>query len=194
MKKYLLFLAVVFTMFGVVAADIKIAVVDMDSIFESYYKTKIADATLKQQAEIYKAWIGKLNDSMAKLEEEFKILRDASQNIAISAAERENKRLEAQKKYRELREKNAEIEQYTSEKTRQYKELEAKKRQEILDEIKDEVKRRATLEGYSLVLDKSGKTLNGISAVIYNNPTYDITEEVVKEINRGHREKKEDIK
>lgn len=194
MKKYLLFLVAVITTFGAIAADIKIAVVDMDSVFESYYKTKIADATLKQQAEIYKAWIGKLNDSMTKLEEEFKILRDASQNIAISAVERESKRLEAQKKYRELREKNAEIEQYTSEKTRQYKELEAKKRQEILDEIKDEVKRRATLEGYSLVLDKSGKTLNGISAVIYNNPNYDITEEVVKEINRGHREKKADSK
>jgi len=158
----------------------------MDQVFQNYYKTKIADSTLKQQAEIYKAWIKKLNESLTKLEEEFKVVRDASQNIALSASERETKRFEAQKKYREIREKQVELEQYTSEKTQQYKQLETQKRDDILAEIAKEVKRRATLEGYTLVLDKSGKTLNGIPSIIYSSPTADITDPVITELNRGN--------
>jgi outer membrane protein len=167
------------------AAEVKVAVVDMDKIFQNYYKTKIADSTLKQQADIYKAWVKKLNDSLVKLEEEFKVVRDASQNIALSTAEREAKRFEAQKKYRETREKQVEIEQYTVEKTQQYKQLETQKRNDILIEITEEIKRRAALEGFTLVLDKSGKTLNGIPAVVYSAPAYDITEPVLAELNRG---------
>jgi len=186
MKKIALCLALFTLCCANYAAETKIAVLDMDQVFQNYYKTKIADSTLKQQAEIYKAWIKKLNESLTKLEEEFKVVRDASQNIALSASERETKRFEAQKKYREIREKQVELEQYTSEKTQQYKQLETQKRDDILAEIAKEVKRRATLEGYTLVLDKSGKTLNGIPSIIYSSPTADITDPVITELNRGN--------
>ncbi len=186
MKKIVMCFTLLMMLCPAYAVETKIAVLDMDQIFQNYYKTKIADSTLKQQAEIYKAWIKKLNESLKKLEEEFKIVRDASQNIAISAAEREAKRFEAQKKYREIREKQVELEQYTAEKTQQYKQLETQKRDDILVEITKEVKRRATLEGYTLVIDKSGKTLNGITSIIYSSPTSDITEPVITELNRGN--------
>ncbi len=195
MRKTALCVALFSLFCAVHAAETKIAVIDMDQIFQSYYKTKIADSTLKQQAEIYKAWVKKLNESLTKLEEEFKVVRDASQNIALSASERETKRFEAQKKYREVREKQVEIEQYTAEKTQQYKQLETQKRDAILEEIAKEVKRRATLEGYVLVIDKSGKTLNGIPALIYFSPSIDITDPVLTELNRGNPEsQKPDVK
>lgn len=188
MKKIVLCVALFSLFCAAYAAELKIAVIDMDQIFQSYYKTKIADSTLKQQAEIYKAWVKKLNDSLTKLEEEFKVVRDASQNIALSSSERETKRFEAQKKYREIREKQVEIEQYTAEKTQQYKQLETQKRDAILEEIAKEVKRRSTLEGYVLVIDKSGKTLNGIPSLIYYSPSIDITQPVITELNRGNPE------
>jgi len=188
MKKTVLCVALFSLFCAAYAAELKIAVIDMDQIFQSYYKTKIADSTLKQQAEIYKAWVKKLNDSLTKLEEEFKVVRDASQNIALSSSERETKRFEAQKKYREIREKQVEIEQYTAEKTQQYKQLETQKRDAILEEIAKEVKRRSTLEGYVLVIDKSGKTLNGIPSLIYYSPSIDITTPVITELNRGNPE------
>jgi outer membrane protein len=195
MRKTALCVALFSLFCAVHAAETKIAVIDMDQIFQSYYKTKIADSTLKQQAEIYKAWVKKLNESLTKLEEEFKVVRDASQNIALSASERETKRFEAQKKYREVREKQVEIEQYTAEKTQQYKQLETQKRDAILEEIAKEVKRRATLEGYVLVIDKSGKTLNGIPSLIYFSPSIDITDPVLTELNRGNPEsQKPDVK
>jgi Skp family chaperone for outer membrane proteins len=192
MKKIILFAAGMLLSFGLFAGEMKIAVVDVDMLFQKYYKTKIVDATLKQQMQVYQAWLKKLNDSMVKLQQEFNLLRDDSQNIALSAAEREHKRLEAEKKYRQMKEKRAEIEQYSMDKSRQYKQVEENKRKEIIEEIQKTIAARAALEGYTLVLDKSGKTFNGISGVIYYKPSMDITEDILKELNRGHDKKKSD--
>lgn len=55
----------------------------------------------------------------------------------------------------------------------------------ILDEIYTEIKQYAILKGYNLVFDKSGKTLNTIPAIIYSSPQFDISNEVLKRLNRG---------
>jgi len=178
-----------FTLFS---ADLKIAVIDMEKVFQEYYKTKIADANIKKQAEVFKAYTEKLNESRTKLQEEFKELRDASQNIALSDSERESKRLEAQRKYRQVQEKEAEMTQYHREKQDQLKDEYEKNRASILGEIKKEIARRSALEGYTLVLDKSGKTFNNIPVVMHNSPAIDITDSVLEELNRGHKPKKDD--
>ncbi len=175
--------------YGAAAADLKIAIVDMEKIFQDYYKTKISDGNLKRQAEVFKDYSDKLTDSLQKLQDEFKSLRDSSQNIALTEAERENRRLSAQDKYRQVTAKESELRQYNREKQRQLRDDFEKMRADIIEEIKKIVKERSALEGYSLVLDKSGMTLNNIPAVIYFNPAMDLTEAIIKELNRGHEEK-----
>lgn len=172
--------------FGAQAGDVKIAIVDMERIFQDYYKTKIQDANLKRQAEIFKDYSDKLSDSLQKMQDEFKSLRDSSQNIALTDVERESRRLAAQDKYRQVTAKEAEMRQYNREKQRQLRDDFEKMRTDIIEEIKRIVKERCALEGYSLVLDKSGMTLNNIPAIIYFNPAMDITEGVIKDLNRGH--------
>lgn len=177
-----------FSMMGLCAqaGDFKIAIVDMERIFQDYYKTKIQDANLKRQAEIFKDYADKLGDSLQKMQDEFKTLRDSSQNIALTEVERENRRLAAQDKYRQVTAKEAELRQYDREKRRQLRDDFEKMRIDIIDEIKRIIKERCALEGYSLVLDKSGMTMNSIPAVIYFNPAMEITDSVVKDLNRGH--------
>ncbi|MDD5728321.1 MAG: OmpH family outer membrane protein [Victivallales bacterium] len=167
------------------AAAPKLALIDMDMVFHEYYKTKETDAVLRQKQGIYQAWAKKLGESKLKLEEEFKILRDASQNIAYSSAEREKKRLAAQNKYQELKKKEAELEQYVEQKSREYKELLQKMYKKILEEIYTEIKRYAVLKGYTMVMDKSGKSLNTVPVIIYNSPQLDITQDILKRLNRG---------
>jgi len=167
------------------AAQLQVAVVDMDMLFQEYYKTKQTDAVLRQKQGIYQAWAKKLGESRLKLEEEFKILRDAAQNIALSGSEREKKRLAAQKKYQEYKKKEAELEQYVQQKANEYKTLVTKMHKKLLDEIYTEIKRYAVLKGYNFVLDKSGKTLNTIPIIIYSSAQHDITGEILKKLNRG---------
>jgi outer membrane protein len=170
---------------SVIAAEMKVAVVEMDKVFQGYYKTKQTDALLKQKQGIYQAWSKKLGESRLKLQEEFKILRDASQNIALSSAEREKKRLAAQNKYQEFKKKEAELEQYIQQKSREYKDLVEKMHKKLLDEIYIEIRRYAVLKGYSFVFDKSGKTLNNIPVIIYSSDQFDISEEILENLNRG---------
>lgn len=168
------------------AAELKIAVINMDRIFQEYFKTREADANLKKQAEIYKDYAEKLNSSKLKLQEEFKSLRNASQNIALSESEKEKRRLAAREKYRQLLAKEAEFEEYNREKQTQLREEYERKRGVILEEIQKEVRRKSVLEGYALVVDISGKTLNNIPSVVYYNPALDITDEVLDRLNRGN--------
>ncbi|MFZ2658647.1 MAG: OmpH family outer membrane protein [Victivallales bacterium] len=175
-------------------ADQKFAVVDMEKLFQSYYKTKIADADIKKQAEVFKDYSDKLNESLLKLQDEFKEMRDAAQNIALSEAERENKRVAAQDKYRQLKEKEAELKQYNSEKQGMLKDIYEEKRNGLLKEISETIKRYCLPLGITIVLDSSGKTLNNIPSIVYRVPELDITEIILKEINKGVEDKKSNDK
>ena len=171
--------------FSLFAIDPRIAVVDMEKIFKGYYKTKINSAKFKKQAATFKDYADKLADSQLKLEEEFRNLRDASQNIAFSETERESKRLAARDKYRQLQAKQAELQQYDREKSAQLKEQYDNMRKELLTEIRKSIAKFAKAEKYVLVLDASGKTMNDIPLIIYYKTGMDITDIILEKINKG---------
>ena len=190
MKKIFVILISIVLFNIVQAGNVKIAVIDADQVFKKYYKTKIVEASLMQQMQVYKAWLKKLAKSYQQLRDEYKVLLDDTQNIALSRDERERKRVAAMQKMRQIQEKKAEIAQYTKEKTAQMKQLEAKKRHDILEDIKKVIASRAALEGYSIVIDRSGVTMNGISSVLYYKDNMDITAKIIQDLNRGHSKKK----
>ena len=186
-------LSVILSLFVAVngfCADQKIALVDMEKLFQNYYKTKISDTDLKKQAEVFKDYSNKLNDSLLKLQDEFKEVRDASQNIALSEAERENKRISAQDKYRQLKEKENEVKQYNAEKQNQLKDKYEELRNNLLKEISETIRKYCQPQGITLVFDSSGKTLNNIPSIIYRVPELDITDVILKEINKPVEDKK----
>ena len=160
MKKWLLMLACAFCAVSLSAAEMKIAVIDMGRVFQEYSKTKINEAKLKKQAEIFKDYSTRLSDQLKKLQEEFKDLRDASQNMAFTAAERENRRLNAADKYAQVTAKEKELRDYNREKQAELRAEYEKMRDGIIKDIEKVVAAKCVTEGYMLVLDKSGKTLN----------------------------------
>jgi len=163
----------------------EIAVVDMEQIFKNFYKTKINSAKFNKQAAVYKEYADQLAASQIKLEEEFKAYRDASQNIALSETERESKRLAARDKYRQLQAKQSELETYNQEKSSQLKEQYDKMRKELLIEIRKCVAKYAAENDFSIVIDASGKTTNDIPLVLYYKPYMNISEKILKILNKG---------
>lgn len=190
MKKWLLtaLCAVLCFSWGMASAadaPLKIAVIDMNRIFEEYNKTRINEAKLKKQAEVFKEYSKQLTQSLMKLREEFVKLRDDSQNLAYSDAERENRRLNAQEKYRQLAAKEQEIREYNREKQTQLQDEYIKFRNIILADISAVIETKCLAEGYGLVLDKSGKSRNDIPLVVYSSKMLDITDAVIKTLNLG---------
>ena len=164
---------------------LKIAVIDMNRVFQEYNKTRVNEAKLKKQAEIFKEYSTQLAQSLAKLRQEFVKLRDDSQNMVYSAAERENRRLNAQEKYRQAAAKEQELREYNRERQVQLRDEYEKLRNSILEDISKVVEAKCLAEGYGLVLDKSGRTLNNIPLVIYSSKMLDITDSVIQTLNLG---------
>ncbi len=168
------------------AADQKICVIDMEKIFTNYYKTKLEDAKIKKQTEVFKDYLKVMGDARGKVEASYIELRDSSQNIGLSDVEREKKRIDAQDKYRELQAKDVEIQQYNQQK-RQFLVNEYERiRKELIKEITTVIQSRAKREGYTFIFDYSGNSMNNISTVVYYDQSKDITDAVLKEVNLGN--------
>ena len=193
MKRYLAaaLLALTFGA-GVCAAELKIAVIDMQKAFEQYEKTKTLQIKLDQQMEVFREYSNQLNQQYQNLRKQYESARDDSQNIAFSGAERESKRLKAQQLYESLKLKEQELTSYKESRKAQLNEMHEKLRGELIDEIKQVVHNKAVLEGYTIVLDKSGISLSDVQLVVYFQPNLDITDSVVQDLNRGYRKNAKD--
>ena len=194
MKRILaaLVLALTLAPAGARAAELKIAVIDMQKTFQEYEKTKTIEIKLNQQMEVFKEYSNQLNQQYQNLRKQYESARDDSQNIAYSAAERENKRQKAQQLYESLKLKEQEMTSYTESRKTQIRDMYTKLRGEVVDEIKKAVHNKAVLEGYTLVLDQSGESLNDVGFVIYVQPGLDITDAIIQDLNRGYRKNAKD--
>jgi len=133
----------------------------------------------------------KLNDSLLKLQDEFKEVRDASQNIALSEAERRKQENAAQDKYRQLKEKENEVKQYNSEKQKPAQgQIRGAEKQSPEGNSPKTIRKLLPAPGNHARPRLSGKTLNNIPSVIYRVPELDITDAILKEINKPVEDKK----
>ena len=193
MKRYLAaaLLALTFGA-GVCAAELKIAVIDMQKAFEQYEKTKTLQIKLDQQMEVFREYSNQLNQQYQNLRKQYESARDDSQNIALSSAERENKRQKAQQLYESLKLKEQEMTSYTESRKTQIRDMYTKLRDEVIEEIRKAVHNKAVIEGYTIVFDQSGGSLDDIGFVIYAQPGLDITDAIIQDLNRGYRKNAKD--
>ena len=177
---------------GVRAAEVKIAVIDMQKAFEEYEKTKTIEIKLNQQMEVFREYSNQLQQQYQNLRKQYESARDDSQNIALSGAERENRRLKAQQLYESMLLKEQEMNSYKDSRKEQIREMYTKLRDEAVEEISKAVHNKAVLEGYTIVLDKSGESLNNVESVVYFQPNLDITDSIIQDLNRGYRKDAKD--
>ena len=88
--------------------------------------------------------------------------------------------------------KEQELKSYRESRQTQIRDMSAKLREEVIDEIRRAVHNKAVLEGYTIVIDKSGKSMSDVGFVIYVQPNLDITESVIQDLNRGYRKNAKD--
>ena len=177
-------LAFLLTMLPALAAD-NIAVVDLEKVFKSYYRTRIIDQDFAEQSKVYRNYIARQAESLKKDEAEFRAKLNSSMNIALAPAEREKRQEEVKTLERKLKMRRAELEQYAADRARALRESAAKERSKVIEEIRSEIRRRAVIEGYTLVLDRSARSTSDTAMVLYCADALDITGKVIEELNRG---------
>lgn len=161
--------------------------VNLDKVFDEFYKTKLADGQLKEQAEQYRTERTKMVDDFKKLQDDFKSARDEAQNTALSEEARNTRRSEAEEKLVELREMENKIRRFEESRRRQLDEQTRRVRSKLVDEIKETLATMARDKSYTAVLDSSGENLNGVSTVIYYDAKLDITDALIEVLNKGKK-------
>ncbi len=180
---------VVFVLIAVVAlatplqAQTKVGSVDLKKLFDGYWKTKQADANLKDSAgELEKKRKGMVDDYQ-KANEDYKKLLETTNDQAVSADEREKRKKTAEAKLLEIKEIESTITQFNRSAQGQIMEQQRQMRDKILKEIREAVDAKSKAHGFAFVIDTAAETVNNTPFVLFNSGENDITEEVLKHIN-----------
>jgi len=163
----------------------RIVTIDLNKVFNDYYKTPIASAKLKETADSFNKEHDEMMANYKKEIDELNKLRDDQDKPEYSAEVREQKRKAVADKLTETQKMQRDIDDYRTSHRKILEEQTQRMRQTILKEIQDAVDKESRDAGYQLVLDKSGNTLNGVPGLIYSQDSLDITGDILKILNKN---------
>ena len=163
----------------------RIVLVDLNRVFIEYYKTPVASAKLKETIDSYNKEQEELRTQLRKGIDELTKLREEQEKTEYTPEVREQKKKAVQEKLAETQKAQRDLEEYQRSHQQILDQQRDRMRQTILGEIKDVVSKEAKDAGYTLVFDKSGNTLNGIPTVVYSQDSMDITDDIIKKLNKN---------
>lgn len=162
----------------------KILVVDMAKLLDSHYKTEEQNAKLKSDEQKAQDEIERLNKEGNALVEDYKASLEKAKLPALSDAAKSKAETEAQAKLEDIQKKQNQVQNFRAQTQRTFQQRIKTFRDLMLEEIGKIATDIAKRKNATLLLDKSGPSLIGISNIIYYDSAYDITDDVLKEINK----------
>ncbi len=163
---------------------LKLATVDMAKLYDNHYKTIEQNAKIQADDQKAQEEVEKMNKEGNVLVEEYKMLNEQANSPALSAEAKSKAQNEAQKKLEAIQNKQREVQTFIQNTRNSLGQRLNTFRSLMLEEITKVVSDVAKRKGTTLVLDKAGPTAIGISNVVYADGAYEITDDVLKEINK----------
>ncbi|ACB75617.1 OmpH family outer membrane protein [Opitutus terrae] len=163
---------------------LKILVVDMAKLYDGHYKTEEQNAKLRGDEQKAQEELDKLNKEGNGLVEKYKEMVDQSNNPAATAEAKSKAQGEAQKLLEQIQRKQQEVQSFQQNTRNSLQQRIQTFRSLMVEEISKTAVEIAKRKGATLLLDKSGPTLIGVSNILYSDSGYDITDEVSREVNK----------
>ena len=182
MKKFLLLSAAVFMLAGSSMAADKIVFIDLEKVFNGFYKTQLAKSKVEVQQQDIEAEKKGMVDEMTAMTTEVDALKKEARDTTLTDEIRDSKRMLYEEKLLKLRTKQKEIEDFTTRRQQQLQLQVTRMSQAIMDEIRQTVVEYAKAEGFMAVVDNSARRA-AIGVFVYTHPDAEITETILKELN-----------
>lgn len=178
--------AVLFALVGFTvpaSAQPKIGVVEMRKVFDGFYKTKQADAALKEEGNDLEKERADMVDNYRKRDEERNKLIEKANDQSLSPEERDRSKVAADRKLLELKDLEKTVDEF--DRAARTKQMEKKRLRwdAIVGEIRAAINAKAKAEGYTMILDTAGESLNNTPVVLYTNGSNDLTEAILATLN-----------
>jgi outer membrane protein len=163
---------------------VRLAVVDLASLFNQHYKTAEHQAKLQADEEKAHAELGQMVKDGNALVEDYKKLVEQSNNPALSAEAKAKIQAEAQKKLEVIQGKQNELQTFRNNAAAALQQRMQTFRSLMVEEISKLAIDVAHRRGANVLFDKSGPSQFGVPNLLFADAAFDITEDVLKEINK----------
>lgn len=164
-------------------AEQKIGIVDLQKVFDKYYKKIRSTAALKQEASDMEKERVDLVNAQKKRQDEWQALIDKAGDQTASDAERAKSKKAAEDKLIEIKTAEQSLQEYDRVSSARLREKERELRDDIVKEIRGVLDNQARTAGYTLVLDVSGESANMAPVVLFSSGANDLTDNLIKELN-----------
>jgi outer membrane protein len=171
-------------LFAHAQAGPKIAIVDIARIYDNHYETVAQNAKLKMDAQKVQEQIDQMNKEGESLVEQYKELQERAKDPTATNDAKGKIVAQANDIGRQIQQKQKDITDLSTQARDKFRQRMETFRNTMLQQITRVATEIAKQNGATLLIDKSGPTLIGIPPVIYADASYEITDQVMAEINR----------
>ena len=161
-------------------AQTKVASVDMKKLFNGYWKTKSAQTLLEKSKVDLRKDLKDMADNVEKSQADYKQLLEQANDPAISADERDKRKLAVADKAKEVNNQKAAFDQYQRQAESSVTEKSQRMSSNLVADIQKAVADKAKAGNYTLVLNSATTEV-----VVYSDTGADITDSVLKQLNEG---------
>ena len=165
-------------------AAFKPLVVDMNKVFESHYKTEEAYAKFNEFGQKVQEQLDAASKHIQEVATQYQDLVEQSRNTVLKPEARAQAEADAQKKGEEIQRLQTDAQNFRTQNQNKIQQRVKTLRDGLFEEISVVVKNIARAKGATIVLDKSISPITGVASIVYNDDSYDITDEVLKEVNK----------
>ena len=170
-------------LFNLASADYAIMTVDVGSLYDNYYKTKEANEKLQSRFDTAKSQLDEMIASGEVEVDAYKTMVEQAQNPALSDSARLDAEKDADLQMEKIRSMQQEVATFRQSTQSQLAQQQNTQRQFMLEEIKTVILDVAQQNEVDLVFDTSTGVNVGLAPVIYANPAWDSTAQVLEVLN-----------
>jgi Skp family chaperone for outer membrane proteins len=174
-----------FALLAVSAAD-KVAYLNMEKVFENYYKTVQENYQFELQKQDFEERHGVMRDEYQNSLKEAQRTESDMKNELLSQEAREDSRRKLGVLMERLQVKREELMKFRQEGMQSLQNTRGQVEDNLIKDLTDLVQRFAKEKDYTHVYEVSGRSLNRVPVLLVYPNELEITDEVVAQINRGH--------
>jgi outer membrane protein len=187
MKKCLLLTAAAALVLPVASfaqGTLKVGTVDMNRAFKEYNKTKDSEKKINEAKDAAKKEYDDRAENYKKALDEINKLNQQLDAPALSADAKTAKAKERDEKIANIKNMEREINEFRQTRERQLQEQAMRMREGIIKEITEIIMDRVKTNGYDIVFDKSGPSMNGVQVLLHSKDSFDFTTDVITALNK----------
>jgi len=167
------------------SAELKVGTVDMNKVFQGYYKTKDAETKINDARGAAKKELDDRVEGYKKLIDDINKLNDELKKTELSNDTKEQKSKTRDEKINDAKGMEKDINDFRVTREKQLQEQAVRMRNGIVEEINKLIQEKVAAENFDIVFDRSGASLNSVPFMLYARDTFDFSQTIIDTLNKG---------